>query len=84
MLAFLGISNSDTECILLGSCSIAIVVQPYRYLYEERLKPEFSYSWSSIANQVLQLRSCLEPPRTVADRTPQGGYKPLMSECYMA
>ena len=80
MLAYLDISN--LECIRLGSCSIAIVVQPYSYLHEERLKPEFTYSWSSIANQVLQLRSCLQPPRTVADRTPQGGYKPLISMCY--
>lgn len=78
MVFCLGISDSDFECTILGSCNIAIVVQPYGY--EKRLKPEFTYTWSNIANQVLRLKTCLEPPRTVADRKPQGGYKPLVSE----
>ena len=73
-------SGSDFECTLLGSCSIAIVVQPYGYGIDKRLKPEFTYTWSNIANQVLRLQTCLVPPRTVEDRTPQGGYKPLVSE----
>ena len=77
IISVLALATLTFECILSGSCSIAIVVQPYGY--DERLKPEFIYSWSSIANQVRQLQTCLDPPRTVADRTPQGGYKPLIS-----
>ena len=72
-------NDSDLECVLVGSCSIAIVMQPYGY--DKRVKPDFTYTWAKIADQVLKLRSCLVPPRTAADRTPQGGYKSLTSEC---
>ena len=63
------------ECILAGSCQIALVLQPYR----ERVKPEFREKWSDIVNQVLRLRPCLQPKKGL-DQTPQGGYTPLISK----
>lgn len=70
----LGIS---IKCILAGPCPIALILEPYVYcLYG---KPEFGEKRSDILNQVLELRSCLQPPKSTLDRTPKGGYRPLIS-----
>ena len=75
-----GSSSSEHDRILVGSCHIALIPQPYKktsYSPPE-VKAEFRAKWTNIVDAVLRLRTCLQPKRG----PPQGGYTPLTSESF--
>ena len=73
-------SSSEHDRILVGSCHIALIPQPYKKTYYSppEVKAEFRAKWKNIVDGVLKLRTCLHPTRG----SPQGGYRSLISESF--
>ena len=55
----------------LGSCNIAMVLQPYDSFHKGTVKPVFKAKWANVGTQVEKLWDCLDPKAG----SPQGGYQ---------